>query len=56
MEQHPPIIDRNQGVVQVWNDTFKAYYSYSFEFIEDLAVIIKQTEDVPGCIYKHIDL
>ena len=55
MEEHPMIIDRDRGVIQVWNDSFKTYCNFSFEFIEDLVIIIKQTKDVPGCVYKHID-
>ena len=56
MKPHPVIVDRNQGVAQVWNDVLKAYYTYSFEFIEDLAELIKNPQDVPGIMYKHIDL
>lgn len=56
MKRHPIIIDRKQGVAQAWNDTLKAYYTYSFEFIEDFAELIKKPRNVPGIIYKHIDL
>jgi hypothetical protein len=56
MKSHPVIVDRDRGVAQVWNDTLNAYYTYSFEFVEDLDKLIKNPQDVPGIIYKHIDL
>jgi|FAXJ01.1.fsa_nt_gi hypothetical protein len=55
MEEHPTIIDRDRCAIQVWNSSFNTYCNFSFEFIEDLVIIIKQTKDAPGCIYKHID-
>lgn len=52
---HPPIIDRNRKVIQTWNHTHKEYYTFSFEFVDDLAFIIKQKGNVPGILYKDIE-
>lgn len=51
VDHHNPIINRNDGTVQVWNHDNSSYYTYSFEFIEDLAQLIQQKEKAPGVTY-----
>lgn len=40
-KDHDPIINLDKHFIEIWNDERECYEKHSFEFIEDLAEMIK---------------
>lgn len=52
----PLIIDRDKALISVWHPKSRQYMTFTFNAIEDLAVIIKQEDDIEGVIYEPLSL
>jgi hypothetical protein len=52
----PLMVDRDKGVLAVWNTKNKRYTKMSFELIEDIFDIIHDRENWPGVEYKSIKI
>ena len=39
---HPPILDRLRGIIEIWDDDKQAYEGHTFEFIDSLHDMIHE--------------
>lgn len=36
LKDHPPIVNKDKGTIDIWDDEKNSYETHSFEFIESL--------------------
>jgi len=52
----PLIIDKDKGVIAVWNCNAKRYIKLSFELVDDLHHFTHSPKLITGVVYKKIKL
>jgi hypothetical protein len=47
LKDNPPIVDKDKGIVKIWDDEKNDYVDHSFEFIEYLVSLWSPDWSIP---------